>query len=567
MDERTATVATAPEGAEQWSVVVFRDDSVVWARLADGKDVVVGRAPPADLVVEDPSLSRQHAGFRLVGDRVEVQDLGSRNGTWIEGRRMERGELGAGSECTLGNVVVVVQHAGRRRPAPRGLLPLIGLERRLDEEVERARVLKRGPSVVACALDASDLELLLGAFRSIDRASSYMPGVYLALFGEIEPAELRARLGKAGERGRLGIVSWPEATTSAGLVEAAISALRRATDSERVVFASNGGQPSGARPIALGSESMKRLETEIDRLAPTMLSVVIRGETGVGKELVARALHDRSTRRRGPFRALNCGAIPASLAESTLFGHERGAFTGADRRAAGVFEQASRGTLFLDEIAELPGAIQAALLRVLETGRLVRVGGSEEVAVDVRVVAASHRDLEQLASTGAFRWDLFYRLAAATLVVAPLRERPDDVEQLARAFVALHGPGRDLDADAVEALRAHSWPGNVRELRNVMDRAVAVARGPRVGVSDLPDRVLLSASAGGTSPVSGEGELDLERGLRTLLDDVERQAILEALRRTGKRAAAARLLQIPLRTLAHKMTVLGLSHRWTERDP
>jgi DNA-binding NtrC family response regulator len=225
------------------------------------------------------------------------------------------------------------------------------------------------------------------------------------------------------------------------------------------------------------SEAMCSIARRARQLAASNVSVLIRGETGSGKELIAEALHTISPRSAGPFVVVDCGSMPATLIASELFGHERGSFTGAERQHSGAFERARGGTLFLDEIGELPIQVQPALLGALERRRIRRVGGSQDLDIDVRIVAATHRDLRAEVNRGGFRADLYYRLAAARLVVPPLRERPEDIEPLVRHFVE-HATGRadplPFGADAMEALRTHRWSGNARELRNVVENALAV---------------------------------------------------------------------------------------------
>jgi len=224
------------------------------------------------------------------------------------------------------------------------------------------------------------------------------------------------------------------------------------------------------------SESMRRVAAETCRLAPTNVSVFVRGETGTGKEVVARALHTLGTRAGGPFVVVDCGSLPATLVASELFGHERGAFTGADRQHAGAFERANGGTLFLDEIGELPLSVQPALLGALERRSFRRVGGRGEISVDVRLVCATHRDLRGEVNRDRFRADLYYRLAVARIEIPPLRERPEDIEPLVTHFVTeITGQNTlPFGPRTLDALRAHRWSGNVRELRNVVEAAVAM---------------------------------------------------------------------------------------------
>jgi two-component system response regulator AtoC len=310
----------------------------------------------------------------------------------------------------------------------------------------------------------------------------------------------------------------------------------------------------GFESIIGRSGPMERLFEQMKMVAPTRSSVLVIGESGTGKELVANALHRASPRRNERFLAINCGAIPSDILESELFGHERGAFTGAVSRKIGKFELAHRGTLFLDEISELYPELQVKLLRVLEERQIMRVGGSELLDVDFRLIAATNRDLEKEVAEGRFREDLYYRLKVVTLRIPPLRERPADLPPLAEHFLAAfcqeHGkPGKRLSAEAMEVLARYPWPGNVRELRNVIESAVIFHQGDEIGVADLPSEVrdssALSASGGPVQSVVGEP--------RTM-ESIERQAILETLQRTGgHRARAADLLGIGLRTLQRKL--------------
>jgi len=310
-------------------------------------------------------------------------------------------------------------------------------------------------------------------------------------------------------------------------------------------------------------------------VAPTSVPVLVSGESGTGKESLARALHELGSAPRGPFVAVNCGALPRELAESELFGHERGAFTGAGARRSGWFEEASGGTLVLDEIGELPLELQPKLLRVLETGRLRRIGGNGEVAVRVRVVAMTLRDLESEAKRGAFRADLYYRLAAFRIDLPPLRERRGDIPLLAAHFLreieAEIGPRR-LDAAALTALGAARWPGNIRELRNVVRRAAilagAAAEG-RIGpeLLELPTALPFRLSETTTStepsadrwPSSPPPDDDTIRIRDRKLEQIERDVYAFALRENGgSRRRAARALGIARSTFCDKVRRYGL---------
>lgn len=300
------------------------------------------------------------------------------------------------------------------------------------------------------------------------------------------------------------------------------------------------------------SRPMRMLYDLLSQVGPSAASVLIVGESGTGKEMVARTLHELSPRREAEFVAVNCAAIPETLLESEIFGHERGAFTGAEGRRQGLFELADGGTLFLDEVAEMAPATQAKLLRVLEERAFRRVGGAEEIRVDVRVLAATNVDPDEALREGKLRDDLFYRLNVFTLDLPPLRSRREDIELLSAAFVqevaAVNQKNvTGLGPDALVALESYRWPGNVRELRNVIERAVIMARGETILSQDLPASLLEPA----VKPPSSEG-LDLRVG--TTVEEAERNLILKTLEATGQnKTRAAEILGISLKTLHNKL--------------
>ncbi|MFT3772716.1 MAG: sigma 54-interacting transcriptional regulator [Minicystis sp.] len=324
-------------------------------------------------------------------------------------------------------------------------------------------------------------------------------------------------------------------------------------------------------PIAV-APAMREALALADRVAGSAVPVIVHGETGSGKEVVARWLHERGPRRERPLVSVNCAAIPAQLVESTLFGHEKGAFTGAGQRQKGVFEEADGGTVFLDEIGELPAAAQAALLRVLETRRFARVGSVKEISADVRVVAATHRDLEAMCEKGTFRADLYYRLNTVVLTVPPLRARTEDIEPLAQRFLKDASGGRPLrfSAEALAAIMAHAWPGNVRELRNAVERAAVITQGDTIDLADLP-ATLRGAAATTTlpppaplprlsdPPTTLPPEAPASGDLRALVQAYETRILVETLESTGwNQSEAARRLGMPIRTLSNKVKALGL---------
>ncbi len=307
------------------------------------------------------------------------------------------------------------------------------------------------------------------------------------------------------------------------------------------------------------SEPMQRVFTTVKKAAEYTTTILVQGESGTGKELVARALHRLSPRKDQTFVAVNCGAIPESLLESELFGHRKGAFTDASADKRGLFEEADGGTLFLDEIGELPLALQVKLLRVLQEGTLRRLGDTKDRAVDVRVVAATVRDLEKEVKEGRFREDLFYRLNVLLIRVPPLRERGEDVPLLLEHFIErcnekLGTRIRGVDAAAKKALVSYSFPGNVRELENMIERAVVLADSDTITADDLPERV--HAASDPIRTMLESGELSIKKTARFMEETLIRKALEET---GGNRTAAAKLLEISHRALLYKIKDYGLS--------
>ena len=320
------------------------------------------------------------------------------------------------------------------------------------------------------------------------------------------------------------------------------------------------------------SDAMQKVRAMIEKVAETDATVLVRGESGTGKELVARELHERnSVRRNASFVAVNCAALPSELIESELFGHEKGAFTGAAARREGKFEQAHGGTLFLDEIGDMSSNVQAKLLRALEERRIERLGANESIPVDVRIVSATHRPLEQEITTGNFRADLFYRLRVVTVDIAPLRERHEDIPLLAETFLRLASeryelPQRSLSQGALRRLLEYNWPGNVRELKNTIDRAVIMAEGDEVTPKDLPDEI--TAGIPTSDIVDGDSDGDglqvpFTADFREDRREFERRYITRCLEYTqGNVTRAAEILDMHRQSLQHKLRQLGLGRRY-----
>ncbi len=416
------------------------------------------------------------------------------------------------------------------------------------EALELAR--REHPSVVVTDLMMPGMsgESLLRALKAV---SPEIEVVLMTAFGTVETAVA------AMKEGAYDFITKP--LKRQAVVKSVRQALEKASlvAENRALRARLAALEPGGQGGLLGSAPSFRavLET-LRQVAPSSASVLLVGESGTGKELAARLIHDRSPRARGPFIAVNCGAIPESLLESELFGHEKGAFTGAVGRKEGRFERAHGGTLFLDEIGELTPAVQVKLLRVLQDGVIDRLGGTEPVRVDARVVTATHRDLTAEVKAGRFREDLYYRLDVVNVRLPPLRERRDDIPLLAAAFLRrlAEANGRRVAGftpAALAALEAAPWPGNVRELLHAVERAVILARGDLVDVGDLPEG-LRRPLAGGAVASGTPGALTIPLG--TPMEEIERLVIRETLRQTrGDKTLAAQILGIAPRTIYRKL--------------
>jgi two-component system, NtrC family, response regulator AtoC len=377
--------------------------------------------------------------------------------------------------------------------------------------------------------------IVMSAYGSHDLALEAMKaGAYDYLGKPFRPDEVLLVLRKAEERERL---------------RAENRRLRREIEASR-----------GTGAIVAESAAMKEVVRLLHKVAPAKTTVLITGESGTGKELIARALHDLSPRAERPFVAVNCGAIPEQLIESELFGHAKGAFTGAVGAKRGLFEEADGGTLLLDEVGDLPLQLQVSLLRVLQEGEVRRVGDARTIRVDVRVLAATHQDLSQAVAAGTFREDLFYRLNVVGLRLPPLRERSEEIEPLARRFLARHAARlglqeKPLSDAALRLLVAWRWPGNVRELENALERALVLSEGAEIEPETLPDELRASAAPSGPPPAPGADDLSVKRAQRALEADLIRRALE---RTNGNRSRAAELLELSPRALLYKIRDYGL---------
>jgi two-component system, NtrC family, response regulator AtoC len=541
--------------------------------LPDSGEVAIGRAPESSLVLDDDSVSRQHARLAIAG-AVTASDLGSANGTAVNGARLVGPRTLAPGDIVEIGVYKLVFSVEQGAPAPRTIASPDELARRLAEEIERTASYGRSFAVAIARAERGVEAALLRELRAIDVAAWTGPNELAIVMPELDAraaADQVARLGRVlrtvDPSARAGWAACPDD----GCDEAALLGGARAA-----ALASTPGTEAGARQslqrlaigdrtIVIADPAMLQLYALVARLAASDVPVLVRGETGSGKDLVAAALHEQSRRHGEPFIALNCAALPEHLVESALFGHERGAFTGAADAHAGAFEAATGGTLFLDEIGELPAAAQAKLLRVVESREVVRLGSHKPRIVDVRIVAATNRDPAAEIATGRFRQDLYFRLCGGLVSVPPLRDRRREIPILAAAFLddacrrLPREPMALAGATVLELIR-HDWPGNVRELRQLMDYAAAAFPDPVLEPWQIGDR--LGGKLTDAAPADGERPLPRFRPLHEEIADLERDRIQVALAATnGVQARAAALIGMPLRTFITKLKRYNIKPR------
>lgn len=594
-DEQSETLSTSPMSEEElarlrsvrlgtslerYSLIIFSRDGIRAVPLSEGAHVVIGRSEPADVTIRDESLSRQHLTVALENGKVWLEDLDSTNGTWVEGARIDRAQVGPGVALAIGSVTASIVTTGPSTSSHHGLESHDRFIDEMNAEVSRARAFGRSVSLLLirskgqgrCPLSQwfAKLDQIL---RPFDRAALYSGDTVEVMLPET-PVD-RALEFASSILGiepslccGLGVVPL-HAASSGELVEVTLRALQKARKEEPLQPArphdtSELGSTSTevSRPI-FNSAAMETVFKNVARVAPSPLPVLVMGETGTGKEIVTRAIHEWSGRSEHPLICINCGAMPSQLVESTLFGHEKGTFTGADQRMKGVFEVAHCGTVMLDEVGELPLPAQAALLRVLETHQFRRLGSTEELEVDVRVIAATHRDLKKLCAAKQFRSDLFFRLNTVSIVVPPLRDRPEEIELLARHFVAEldernGGSATHIDVDALDLLQSYPWPGNVRELRNAIERGVIIAEGDSITVRDLPRSIRewsIPTVVDDVQPTGPRGDINL----RAEVERFEAELVMRTLdHKAWNRKETARALGLPIRTLRYKMNLYGI---------
>jgi DNA-binding NtrC family response regulator len=563
MSETTTLVTAGPSAAlGRAYLVVLGDERMVTVPLPGTGRVIIGRSERADVRIDDPSISRQHAVLDL-SSGMSLMDLGSANGTRIGDVALERDvptALAPNEIAIIGAVAIVVQRRAEHVRARR-IWDHDYIDGRIDEECARMAQLGGTFAVLHVATDADSDAVKLAfadALRELDVVGEFSPGRYVVMAIGVTEADanvvrdkLTVAFGQHGGDATVGVAMFPAGGRDAATLIA------------------SGSPPTNSVVVTRGD--MEALYKLADRVAAGSINVLILGETGAGKQVLADRIHRASGRAQAAFVQLNCAAISPSLLESELFGHEEGAFTGAVASKPGLLETADGGTAFLDEIGDMPAALQAKLLRVIENQEVLRVGGLEARPIDVRFVAATNRDLEAEVARGAFRQDLYFRLGGVTLSIPPLRERVDEIEPLAAAFVA-HYRGNEatppvLSPEALSLLRGYSWPGNIRELRNAIERACLVCDGGVILPMHLP-AAKMGATYATTMPASPAplvGSSGPEpapspriRG-RKVDDEARRQSILDALMRTGgNNTEAARILGVSRRTLGKWCDTYGI---------
>ena len=557
-DDIETAVQDTPSGAPQLCALISIDGHVTTVPLPESGNVRIDRESACDVVVQHKSVSRHHATLLISADGLEVTDAASRNGTRLRGGNLEANTptpLAIGEALQVGQAMILIQH---RTLVLESDLPVAtaatpdAIARMLEIECARSARSRSPFAFVRLHASGDAHDYLVQILRASDAIGVEQPGTYQVLLLDTGADQARTAidrmtqlLGQHGITARIGVARYPlDGVTPEQLSAHAWQQLSRAP---------------GAPPTA-----MDEVRALVAQVAVADVSVLITGETGVGKELCAEMIHRLSARGHKPFVKLNCAVFVESLIESELFGHERGAFTGAVTARPGLFEAGDGGTVFLDEIGELPLPVQAKLLRVLEERVVRRVGASEGKTLDVRFICATNRELVAEVERGRFRRDLYYRINSVHITIPPLRERRSEIVGLARAFAARvrHTGPIVLADDAVGALERHGWPGNIRELRSTMGRAMMVAAGGPVRESHLalerPSQRSIQSQIDSTMPIP---TIDLEAttSLAESVAGVEKARILDTLERcAGNQTRAARELGISRNTLLSRLDAYGL---------
>jgi two-component system response regulator AtoC len=555
-----STVKLSPDAAG-YELLVAGPGEPWTTPLAVEATLVIGRGEEADVRLVADSVSRRHAVLRVCAEGFTVEDLCSSNGTLVRGAPVPPQApvaVAVGESFMIGEFVLVVRPL-RSRAAVRQIWSAEYFEARVAEQCERAREDEAQAFSLLCVHvgpkpRTDPASRIAAQLRASDVLGRLAPNAWAVLLIDQTPDEaeefasrVRQALAPVVPDARVSVLTYPRDGTSASALLAGATPRSDEPSSE-------------SADVLLRSPAMLALHAQIEPVARSNINVLILGETGVGKDVLARHVHERSERRGKPFVRVNCVALAESLLESELFGHEKGAFTGAVQRKPGLLESASGGTVFLDEIGELPQRLQPKLLQAIETREVTSLGAVKPRTIDVRFVAATNRDLEADALSGLFRSDLYYRLAGFTAAVPPLRDRREDILPLANSFLraaaAAGGASARIRDDAAVSLLDYAWPGNVRELRNVIERALALSEGRSIGPEHLPLEKMRSVVLVRHSkpPPGNDREAELPITDLTAEERVERQRIIDALSECGgNQSLTAELLGISRSTLLNRL--------------
>jgi DNA-binding NtrC family response regulator len=550
--------------------------------LAHSEIALVGRSPDVRISVDDPMISRVHAQVERKDDGVFVQDRGSSNGTWYNGRRVEsKFMIRPGEEVKIGSTVLSIVVTSPLPDARRKPMAADELMTRLGYELERAELkgIPLGLIVIHPRAMGIPADLVSSRLRDLmgpgDMIGWGRRSEVIALLPEGTRQRAEAIVQKfielttqtASPAGGIGIAMFPDDGEEPDeLIESALESSKQeswratippqrpSTDGRKLDTKVSGvsEEPDSDAEVIVKDLTMRNVVKSARKVAGADVPVLITGETGVGKEVLARYIHDSGHRSTGPFIKVNCASLPPSVIEAELFGHEKGGFTGAQDRRKGYLEAAEGGTIVLDEITELPPAIQVKLLRFLDDLTINRVGSTQEIRINTRVIALSNRDVDEEVREGRFRRDLYFRLSTYVLLVPPLRGRPEDIPVLAEYFARRMSQRLDIEPPSfgegfLEKLQAHSWSGNVRELKNAVEGSIIRAEGETLEIRHLPDDM--------TSVEAGEDA----SGIRGAREDAEIQEIRRALAATGgNQTAAAAILGVTRRTLWAKLKKYGI---------
>ncbi|MFH1729583.1 MAG: sigma 54-interacting transcriptional regulator [Pseudomonadota bacterium] len=590
--------------------LIIRDDAKDKIfNFGNQSDVIIGRQEDADIPLDDEQVSRSHARIFFKDSHIVLEDQDSTNGTIVNGTAITKKILEDGDEIIIGSTVMEFFVPTSMGDKSLGITIRTHnyFESRLDEELDRANRYERPLSLMMIGINFKALQktetketldekkemiiaelvlMIKGMIRAMDIISAYSSEELELMLPETskdEAYKLARRITSDAVKSigipvNIGIANYPDDSLSKELlIDKSRQALKlsraKRTDSIADVTKENVKRINVFdREVVIQSDKVKEIFDMISRVALSNINVLILGETGVGKEVVAEAVHQKSARKNKPLISVNCAALTETILESELFGHEKGSFTGADKLKIGLFESAKGGTIFLDEIGEMPMKTQAKLLRVLQNKKIMRVGSSQEIAVDVRIIAASNKNLEEHIDKGLFREDLFYRLNAITITVPPLRERKEEIPPLIQSFTKLFNTENNktienISPDAMELLCKYDWPGNIRELKNSIERAVVVADSDTIFKEHFSAKIFKAPQP--KRPLEEEVEkeyyddIDKETAMgdmKEIVSKYEKKLILNALRKCNwNQTKAADILNVPRRTLVSKIKKYNVS--------